>query len=125
MMDMTPKHDRPSYHGGDDLYIRSVPSTDLKAWLQDQFTNGGFEVPGSEPVLRILPPAEDVPYNVQMLAHKATVETASIQGRHVDLSLGKFQILHWQPTTHFGFMLHLLEIVAEIDGVDVEIEAVD
>jgi energy-coupling factor transporter ATP-binding protein EcfA2 len=69
MMDMTTKHSRPFYRGGDNLYLRPVPPALFTAWLHEQFTEDGFEVPGSEPVLRILSLAEDVPYYVQMLAH--------------------------------------------------------
>jgi len=54
MMDMTTKYSRPFYHGGDNLYLRPVPTADFAAWLHKQFTESGFEVSGSEPVLRIL-----------------------------------------------------------------------
>jgi hypothetical protein len=69
IMHMTMDYKRPFYHGGDNLYLRSVSAADFAAWPHKQFTEGGFEVSGSEPVLRILSLAEDVPYNVQMLAH--------------------------------------------------------
>lgn len=69
MMDMTSKYRRPFYHGGDNLYLRPVPTADFTVWLHKQFTESGFEVSGREPVLRILSLAEDVPYNVQLLAH--------------------------------------------------------
>jgi hypothetical protein len=69
MMDMTTKYRRPFYHGGDNLYLRSVPTAEFTAWLYEQFTENGFEATGSEPILRILSLAEEVPYFVQMLAH--------------------------------------------------------
>jgi energy-coupling factor transporter ATP-binding protein EcfA2 len=69
MMDMTSKYRRPFYHGGDNLYLRSVPTAEFTAWLHERFTESGFEVAGSEPILRILSLAEDVPYYIQMLAH--------------------------------------------------------
>ena len=69
MMDMTSKYKRPFYHGGDNLYLRPVPTADFTVWLHKQFTESGFEASGREPVLRILSLAEDVPYNVQLLAH--------------------------------------------------------
>jgi hypothetical protein len=68
-MDMTSKYRRPFYHGGDNLYLRSVPTAEFTAWLHERFTESGFEVAGSEPILRILSLAEDVPYYIQMLAH--------------------------------------------------------
>jgi hypothetical protein len=77
MMHMTMDYKRPFYHGGDNLYLRSVSAADFTAWLHKQFTESGFEVASSEPVLRILSLAEDVPYNVQMLAHNCWDELHS------------------------------------------------
>jgi uncharacterized protein len=77
MMDMTTQYKRPFYHGGDHLYLRSVPAADFAAWLHKQFTESEFEVSGSEPVLRILSLAEDVPSSVQMLAHNCWDELHS------------------------------------------------
>jgi energy-coupling factor transporter ATP-binding protein EcfA2 len=77
MMDMTSKYRRPFYHGGDNLYLRPVPTADFTAWLHKQFTESEFEVSGSDPVLRILSLAEDVPYNVQMLAYNCWDELHS------------------------------------------------
>ncbi len=77
MMHMTRDYKRPFYHGGDNLYLRSVSVADFTIWLHKQFTESGFEVSGSEPVLRILSLAEDVPYNVQMLAHNCWDELHS------------------------------------------------
>jgi energy-coupling factor transporter ATP-binding protein EcfA2 len=69
MMDMTAKHSRPFYHGGDHLYLRPVPAADFATWLYEHFTECGFEVSGNDPILCILSLADDVPYCVQMLAH--------------------------------------------------------
>jgi hypothetical protein len=69
MMDMTTRYSRPFYHCGDNLYLRPVPSADFVTWLNKQFKDEGYATEESEPVLRILSLAEDVPYNVQMLAH--------------------------------------------------------
>ena len=69
MMEMTMKYSRPLYRRGDNLYLRPVSVADFTASLHKQFTASGFEVSGSEPIPRILSLAEDVPYNVQILAH--------------------------------------------------------
>jgi energy-coupling factor transporter ATP-binding protein EcfA2 len=87
MMDMTSKYRRPFYRGGDHLYLRPVPTTDFTAWLHKQFTESGFEVLGSEPVLRILALAEDVPYSVQMLAHNCWNELRSGEGLKLTVDL--------------------------------------
>jgi len=84
---MTSKYRRPFYHGGDNLYLRPVPTADFTAWLHKQFTESGFEVSGSEPVLRILSLAEDVPYNVQMLAHNCWDELHSGNGSKLTVAL--------------------------------------
>jgi predicted transcriptional regulator with HTH domain len=86
MMHMTMDHRRPFYHGGDSLYLRRVPSADFAAWLHKQFRESGFEVSGNEPGLRILSLAEDVPYNVQMLAHYCWDELHS--GNRSKLTVG-------------------------------------
>jgi len=69
MTDMTTKYSRPFYQSGDNLYLRPVPSADFVPWLNKQFEYGGFATEDSEPIVRILSLADDVPYNVQMLAH--------------------------------------------------------
>lgn len=85
MMDMTTKYSRPFYRRGDNLYLRPVSVADFTASLHKQFTGSGFEVSGSKPVLRILSLAEDVPYNVQMLAHNCWDELHS--GRRSKLTV--------------------------------------
>jgi energy-coupling factor transporter ATP-binding protein EcfA2 len=77
MMDMTGRHSRPFYNGADIRYLRPVPVAEFGAWLREQFQGSGYEVDGDEPVLRILSLADDVPYNVQMLAHNCWNELRS------------------------------------------------
>jgi hypothetical protein len=87
MMDMTSKYRRPFYHGGDNLYLRPVPTADFAAWLHLQFAESGFEISGSEPVLRILSLAEDVPYSIQVLAHNCWNELRSGKGLKLTVDL--------------------------------------
>jgi hypothetical protein len=69
MTDMTMKHDRPLYRLGASRFIGPLPQADFSAYLRSQFRKGGFAVKDSSPIDAILELAEDVPYNVQMLAH--------------------------------------------------------
>jgi AAA+ ATPase superfamily predicted ATPase len=69
MTDMTTKYSRPFYQSGDNFYLRPVPSADFVMWLSMQFKYERYATEESDPVHRILSLAEDVPYNVQMLAH--------------------------------------------------------
>lgn len=85
MTDMTAKHSRPFYHGGDNLFLRPVPPADFTAWIHKEFAESGFEVAGGAPVLRIRSLAEDVPYNVQMLAHNCWDELRS--GNRLELTV--------------------------------------
>ncbi len=87
MTDMTTKYSRPFYHGGDNLYLRPLPTAEFTAWLHKQFTESGFEVSGSEPVLRILSLAEDVLYSIQMLAHNCWNELRSKKGLKLTVDL--------------------------------------
>jgi hypothetical protein len=80
MTDMISKHDRPFYRGGDSCFVGPVLTEGFVAWLHKQFRRGGFVVCGDEPINLILSLAEEVPHNVQMLAHNCWEELSS-QGR--------------------------------------------
>lgn len=69
MTDMTMKHDRPLYRLGASRFIGPLPRDQFSSYLRSQFRKGGFAVKDSSPIDKILELAEDVPYNVQMLAH--------------------------------------------------------
>lgn len=77
MMDIMGKYSRPFYNDGDIRYVRPAPFAEFAAWLREQFLESGYEVDGDEPVLRILSLSDDVPYNVQMLAHNCWNELFS------------------------------------------------
>ncbi len=61
----------PFYRLGGPRLIGPVPRHDLSKFLRKGFGQSGFNVPtgGDEAVKIILDLAEEVPYNVQMLAH--------------------------------------------------------
>lgn len=80
MADMTMKHSRPFYRGGSNYYVGQVPTPEFAAWLHKQFRRSSFAVSGNEPIDLILSLAEDVPYNVQMLAHNCWEELRSQGG---------------------------------------------
>jgi uncharacterized protein len=90
MMDMTGKHSRPFYNGADIRYLRPVPIAEFAAWLREQFLESGYEIDGDEPVLRILSLADDVPYNVQMLAHNCWNELRSEGQPNLTVALVEF-----------------------------------
>jgi hypothetical protein len=77
MIDMTMNHDRPLYRLGSNRFIGPLPTKDFEAHLHRQFARSGFGVPNEEPVRLILSLAEEVPYNVQMLAHNCWEELRS------------------------------------------------
>lgn len=63
---------RPFYRLGGLRFIGPVPPDDFSKFLRKGFAQSGFSVPsgeGDEAVKLILDLAEEVPYNVQMLAH--------------------------------------------------------
>jgi uncharacterized protein len=100
MTDMSAKHNRPFYHSGDCLYLRPVPVADFTAWLHRQFTESGFELSGSAPRLRILSLADEVPYNVQMLAHNCWSELRS--GRRSELTVDLVEIVFERTIESLG-----------------------
>jgi AAA+ ATPase superfamily predicted ATPase len=66
---MTMDATRPFYRLGSVLFIGPVPATDFEEFLTAKFRESGFPVEDAKAVPAILQLAENVPYNVQMLAH--------------------------------------------------------
>jgi hypothetical protein len=69
---MTMDAARPFYRLGALRSIGPVPACDFREFLRKKFVQSGFSVPagaGEEAVQSILDLAEEVPYNVQVLAH--------------------------------------------------------
>jgi AAA+ ATPase superfamily predicted ATPase len=69
LTDMTMDATRPFYRLGTIRFIGAVPRHDFEAFLLSKFEGSGFAVGDSSAITRILDFAEDVPYNVQLLAH--------------------------------------------------------
>ncbi|CAN5445668.1 ATP-binding protein [soil metagenome] len=75
LTEMTTDASRPFYRLGTLLFIGELPRGEFSRFLLDKFTFGDFFPPKSDKkerldlTLKILDVAEDVPYNVQMLAH--------------------------------------------------------
>lgn len=69
---MTMDAARPFYRLGSLRFIGAIPRTDFSQFLSDQFIASNFKVTrngNDNPVELILTLAEEVPYNVQLLAH--------------------------------------------------------
>ena len=66
---MTMDATRPFYRLGTVRFIGPVPIGDFTAFLRSKFRGSGFRIEGDAPIRTILDLAEQVPYNVQMLAH--------------------------------------------------------
>lgn len=77
---MVTDHSRPFYRLGSSIFIGPVPREDFRRFLSDKFAQGGFAITGRDPKAdtqadrpspldQILDFAEEVPYNVQALAH--------------------------------------------------------
>jgi len=66
---MTMDAARPFYRLGTVRFIGSVPTKDFADFLHARFVESGFAIENTSAIQRILDLAEQVPYNVQMLAH--------------------------------------------------------
>jgi hypothetical protein len=66
---MTMDAARPFYRLGTVRFIGPVPKSDFEAFLRSKFEESGFRIEDEAAILTILNLAEQVPYNVQMLAH--------------------------------------------------------
>ena len=76
LTDMTTDAARPFYRLGSLRFVGPVPRAEFTQFLLDKFSSGGFKVEGATgkgtsegAVAFILDLAEEVPYNVQLLAH--------------------------------------------------------
>ena len=79
LTDMVTDASRPFYRLGSSLFIAEIPRDDFRQFLTSKFAAGGFGIEGGSakereegrksPVDLTLNYAEEVPYNVQMLAH--------------------------------------------------------
>jgi hypothetical protein len=69
LSDMTMDATRPFYRLGSVRFIGPVPEKDFIAFLSSRFEKSGFRVEDPTPIREILRYAEEVPYNVQLLAH--------------------------------------------------------
>jgi AAA+ ATPase superfamily predicted ATPase len=74
LTDMTMDATRPFYRLGQIRFIGPVPRKDFELFLTDKFRRGGFRADSDDAIMRILQLAEDVPYNVQLLAHTCWYE---------------------------------------------------
>jgi uncharacterized protein len=87
LTEMTTDASRPFYRLGTLLFIGELPRTEFSRFLLDKFTLGRFLSPmmseekQTDLTLKILDLADDVPYNVQMLAH-------SLWNRLVEIGIG-------------------------------------
>jgi len=66
---MTMDATRPFYRLGTVRFIGPVPRADFVAFLRSRFEGGGFRIQDDASLQAILDLSEEVPYNVQMLAH--------------------------------------------------------
>jgi hypothetical protein len=75
LREMVTSHKRPFYRLGNILDIDKIPRTEFSRFLTDKFISGDFFEPKIDSQAKInltnliIDLAEDVPYNVQMLAH--------------------------------------------------------
>ncbi len=69
LTEMTGDPDRPFYRLGKRLFVGEIPREDFEPFLRRGFADAGFRV-SAEAITEILDRAEDVPYNVQRLAHE-------------------------------------------------------
>jgi len=79
LTDMTSDPARPFYRLGSRRFIGAVPRADFTEFITKSFTDSRFK-PKPEAVTLILDLAEDVPYNVQLLAHTCWEELRGVQG---------------------------------------------
>ncbi len=75
LSDMTTDASRPFYRLGGRLFVGAIPRADFEDFVRGGFKRAGFDT-AEGAVEAILDLAEEVPYNVQMLAHSCWNELA-------------------------------------------------
>jgi hypothetical protein len=93
---MTMDAARPFYRLGTARFIGPVPVKDFEIFLRSKFEGSGFRIENTAAIQKILDLAEEVPYNVQMLAHtcwnelrtRTTKQTAILSSRLVEEAMG-------------------------------------
>ena len=75
LIEMTTEASRPFYRLGERLFVGPVPRADFQGFLHHGFVRAGLKV-GDGALDAVLDLAEEVPYNVQMLAHACWNELA-------------------------------------------------
>jgi len=80
MTDMTMRPERPFYRLGDNRFVGPLPRKEFADHLAKQFRKSGFRLGNSEPIETILNLSEEVPYNVQWLAHNCWEQLRSARG---------------------------------------------
>jgi hypothetical protein len=92
--EMTTNAARPFYRLGKLISVLEIPRIDFAHFLAHQFTTGGFFVEGGSvdkpdagAIAYLLDMAEQVPYNVQLLAHEAWEELRNRRQRKLTKQL--------------------------------------
>jgi len=83
--DMLMDPTRPFYRLGTNIFLGPVPREDFRRFLKGSFVESGFTIEDSA-VNLILDLAEDVPFNVQMLAHQCWTDLRESGRRQVKLT---------------------------------------
>lgn len=73
LSEMTGDEGRPFYRLGSRLFIGPIPRSDFERFLSAGFSRAGLHIE-PDAIIEILDRAEDVPYNVQRLAHACWTE---------------------------------------------------
>ena len=130
--DMVTDAARPFYRLGDKLFIGPVPRKDFARFLKKGFARGGFPVE-EDAIVRLLDLAEDVPYNVQMLAHscwsrlrtEGPARGNTLTGSLVEATLAGLVRQHDPFYTHLWTMLtpiqqRTLMAVVQQEGINLQ-----
>ena len=120
LTDMVTDASRPFYRLGSSLFIAEIPRDDFRGFLTSKFAAGGFGIEGGtakerdegrkSPVDMILDYSEEVPYNVQMLAHvcwelltergSASTLTGEVVGEALDRLVRQHDAFYTQVWNH-------------------------
>lgn len=90
---MTMDASRPFYRLGSVRFVGAIPRADFEAFLRKQFIESGFKIAEPNSVALIVDLAEEVPYNVQMLAH-ACWEHLRDNGKNGAVELAEAVVRH-------------------------------
>lgn len=125
LAEMTSDQSRPFWRLGVRLFLGPIPEADIKLWLTEQFKTGAYGV-SDEALDALIKSAEQVPYDIQRLAHATwqilqRTQVRKVAVEHIQLAVelliqqdAEFYLRAWSQLS--AYQKIALTAVVKFDG---------